>query len=102
MKILSLLMKYAGYRVEDKLASAMAPIGPYVRRLSIGVVCMLGSVVCVAFVLLFWLTSFFLSLAHHPEWAMPAFWTGLVAAVIGGLMIGIGVSFLKTPGSSSI
>lgn len=102
IKILSLLMKYAGYQVENALAGVIAPIGPYIQRLSIGVGCILGSVVCVSFVLLFWFASFFLALAHHPEWAMPAFWTGLVAGVVGGLLIGIGTSFLKSPKSSSI
>lgn len=93
--LLNLFLKYAGYRVEDKIAGMMAPIGPYVRTLTISVGCMVGAVFCFLLTLIFLALSFFMALASHPEWAIPALWTGIVAAVIGGLIAAISLSFFK-------
>ena len=97
VKLLSLLVKYAGYRVEDKIAAKVAPIGPFVRALSIGVACVALSVGAFIFALLFLAASLFLVLGNQGEWSMAAFWTGLAVLSVGAILLGVGLSFLKTP-----
>lgn len=97
VKLLRLFLKYGGYRVEEKIAGVVAPIGPYVRNLTIGVACMAAGVICVGMMLLFLGLSFFFALAGHAEWAYPALWTGLLVAGIAALVMGAGLSFLKRP-----
>jgi hypothetical protein len=100
-KLLSLFMKYVGYRLEDKVAGVVAPIGPYVKSLTLGIACIAASVVCFTVTLLFLATSLFTALASRSEWAMAALWTGLAVAVLGGIITALGLSFLKTPFQSA-
>jgi len=90
-------MEYAKTRIEGTIAHAVAPIGPYVKKLSMGVFFILLSVVCFTFTLLFLTTSLFFGFADYGDLGLAALWTGLITVIIGGIMLGIGLYLFKKP-----
>jgi len=97
IKILQLLLKYFGYRLQGSIASAVAPVGPYLKQLSLGVAGIFLGVACYIFTVLFLALSLFFFLIERPEWASSGLWTCFAIAVIGSICFGAGLSILRKP-----
>ncbi len=99
MTIFHLLLKYLGERTQERVAlgvaRAVAPVGPYLKQISLGLGCLALSVVCFLLTLIFLAGALFLQLAHGADWSIPALWTSLASTVIGSGFVFGGISFLK-------
>lgn len=99
MNIFYLLLKYLGERTQERVATgiaqAVAPVGPYLKQLSLGLSCIALSLVCFLLALIFLAGALFLQLAHGTDWSIPALWTSFASGVVGGGFIFGGISFLK-------
>lgn len=97
MKILQLLLKYFGYRLQGSVVSAVAPVGPYLKQLSLGLAGVFLGVACFIFAFLFLALSFFFFLIERPEWASSGLWTCFAIASAGGICFGAGFHILRKP-----
>lgn len=99
MNLLNLIAKYILERTEETVAHsisrAIAPVGPYLKQVSLGLGCLLLSIPCFILSLLFLSGALFLQLLHGADWSIPALWTCLVTTLLGATLAGIGVKTIK-------
>jgi chromate transport protein ChrA len=97
MKMVNLLVKYALARLGGAVTNVTAPIGPYVKQLTLGVALTFVGIQCFILTILFLMISLFFACAHLGNLGIAGLWTSLVTAVLGGVIVGIGLSFLQKP-----
>ena len=84
-------------RLEGAAKNALAPVAPYLRRITIGALLIILSAVVFALTLLFISAGMFLSLSGYDTLSEAAFWTALPGAVVGGLLIFWGIYIIRPP-----
>lgn len=94
LKLLNLLSRYFSHRIQGSLFSLIAPIGPLVKQLSLGIGSMILGVVCFLLTIFFLAVSFFFFLIDHADWSISGLWTCFVLALIGLLFTLVGRSIL--------
>ncbi len=95
--IFSLIRELITDEIERGLKTAVAPVGPWLRKLSTGVLFISLSAWAFALCLLFATSSLFLSLAQEPRFALAAIITALPCFVMALLLLTIGVSRIRKP-----
>ncbi len=95
MKLIQLLGRYLTYRAQGTVIETLAPIGPYVRSLSIGITLVLLSLLGFWLALLFFAGSLFFFIAGNHPFALAALYTGLAGSFLGGVLAFLGASFLQ-------
>lgn len=83
--------------IVDVVDQAVAPIGPYVKQISLGIGCLILSLLCFVFTLIFLAASLFFYFVPNLAWSGAAWWTGLISGGVGALWLAGGLSFLKKP-----
>ena len=94
MKLLTLLGDYLTQRAKGSVFSVLAPIGPLVKQLSLGLGTIVVGIVCFLFTLFFLSLSFFFFLIDHADWSAAGLWTAFVTALIGLILTLVGRSIL--------
>ena len=97
MKIIDLILDYVRVSAQGALTHAVAPVGPYMRKIVMGIALVLLSVVCFSLTLLSLVGTLWLAFAHQGEWAMAGVWTSIVTTIIGGIFLVIGLQLFKKP-----
>lgn len=75
----------------------LRPVGPYLRKLGLGLSLVISSLVAWVAALLFLLLALFFGLANLDSFIGPALWSGLVSVVIGIVLVSSGFSMLRWP-----
>lgn len=101
MKFLTLLLSFFSDKAADTLAreikAGISPLAPYLRRISIGVVLILLSVLAWFSGLFFLLVSLFVYLSNLSQYLLPALLTSLTCFVVGFLFVFFGFRFVRRP-----
>ncbi len=95
--IFNLIRELITDEVERGIKNAVAPVGPWLRKLSTGVLLISLSAWAFALCLLFATTALFLSLAQQPQYALAAIITSLPCFVLALMLVMLGVSRIKKP-----
>lgn len=95
IKLFQLAAKYLTNRAQGSILTLLAPIGPMMKQLSLGIGSIIIGVVCFLFTILFLALSFFFYLADETKWSISGLWTCLVFALIGTVFVLIGRSALS-------
>ncbi|MBP9762538.1 hypothetical protein KBD34_02900 [Patescibacteria group bacterium] len=94
MKLMNLLVSYFTNRVQGSLFSVLAPIGPLVKQLSLGLGSIVMGIVCFLFTIFFLALSFFFLLIDKADWSVSGLWTCLVLGLIGLVLTLVGRSII--------
>ncbi len=94
MKLLNLLSQYLTNRVQGSVFSVLAPIGPLVKELSLGLGSIVIGIVCFLFTVFFLALSFFFFLIDQAQWSVAGLWTCLVMGLIGLVLTLVGRSII--------
>lgn len=101
MKFLNLLLTLMPGKVADRLAdevkAGLAPVGPYLRRLSLGVVLVLMSGFAWFIGLIGLVTTLFLYLSDLSSYVLPALYTSGICWLVAVLMVLLGFNLLRKP-----
>lgn len=96
MSLFSLAMDYVASQVESAIKEAVAPLAPYLRRLSFGFVLVFLAAVAWQLTLLFLGAALFLSLVHYP-YPEAALWTAGAFFLLGGVLAVFGMGTMRKP-----
>jgi hypothetical protein len=94
MKLMNLLVSYLTNRVQGSLFSVLAPIGPLVKQLSLGLGSIVMGIVSFLFMIFFLALSFFFFLIDRADWSVSGLWTCLVLGLIGVVLTLVGRSII--------
>ncbi|HSI20286.1 MAG TPA: hypothetical protein VLA04_01065 [Verrucomicrobiae bacterium] len=94
--IISLARRYLTDQVEGAMKDAVSPLAPYLRRIALGVTCIVLSILGFSLMLMSAGVAIFLGLAGLP-YAEAALWTTLIFAFLGAFILMIGLTFTKKP-----
>lgn len=97
MKLAQLFLKYLGYRLQGSVVTAMMPVGPYLKQLSLGLAGILLGVGCFLFTFFFLAFSLFLFLIERPDWGTSGLWTCVATGLVGSACFGVGYHTLRKP-----
>ena len=81
----------------DIVRHALAPLGPYLRRLGFGSMLILLSSIAFGAALLFLLIACFLALSTTTTSVVAALWTALIATGGGGFLLTLGIRAVRRP-----
>lgn len=95
--LLSLFSDKTAEIIANEIKNGISPLAPYLRRVSIGVVLIIISVLAWFSGLFFLLISLFVYLSNLPEYVIPALLTSLACFVIGFLFVFLGFRFVRKP-----
>lgn len=94
MKLLTLLGEYLTQRAKGSVFTVLAPIGPLVKQLGLGLGTLVMGVICFFFTLSFLTLSFFFFLIDRAPWSAAGLWTAFVTGLIGLIFVLVGRSIL--------
>jgi hypothetical protein len=94
IKLVSLALSYFSNRMQGSLFSLLAPVGPLVKQLSLGIGSMMVGIVCFLFTVFFLAVSFFFYLIDRAQWSVSGLWTCLMLGLLGLVFTLIGRSIV--------
>lgn len=97
MKIVDLLLEYAKVRAGGVVSHAFAPVLFSIKQMAGGIVLMLLSAVSFGLTLITLTGTLWCALADHEQWAVAGLWTSIVIALIGAILLIVGLSLFKKP-----
>lgn len=83
--------------INESLRRALAPVAPYLKKLTLGMVVMVLAVPMLNFALICVAGAVFAGFSGHADLVAPALWTALVFGVLALLAITIGLSLVRRP-----
>ena len=95
--LLRLLAEHIAGRISSTVKAGVAPLGPYLRKLSVGVLMVLLSAPLWFTGVLFLLVSLYLSTSHLGSFLVPGLWTAGASFLIALVLTGVGIGMLKAP-----
>lgn len=94
MKLVSLIGEYLTQRAKGSIFSVLAPVGPLLKQLSLGIGTLVIGGTCFLLAMLFLSVSFFFFLIDRADWSLSGLWTSFVIALIGLIFTLVGRSIL--------
>jgi hypothetical protein len=95
--LLRLLAENIANRIASGVKAGVAPLGPYLRRLSLGVLMVLLSAPLWFTGVLFLLVSLYLSTSHLGSFMVPGLWTAGACFLVALVLTGVGMGMLRPP-----
>ena len=84
-------------KIASEVKAGLSPVGPYLRRLALGVVFILASLFAWVLGLAFAAVSFFVYLANQPTYDLPALYTALLCFLVALVLVLAGLLCLRRP-----